>query len=230
MCGAGQHIPRIERAIRVVKERTRCFWMPLPFKRVSKIMIDECLYIVILCLNSLPHPNGISKILSPATIVLGRGKVNGNNLKAIFDRYYEVYAGTDNTNRERRVSAICLHPSNNQGGYYFMSIETRKRIHGYNFTQLAMTEHIIDRVHSLTDNENAPALDDDGCPTFEWELGTPFPSTNNPVPPTDAPAVSDDNLSLSNDSYVPASDNSTFNDIDLSNDTSSGLDDESISD
>jgi hypothetical protein len=46
--------------------------------------------------------------MSPASIVLGRGKIDGNNLKATFGRYYEVYCGTDNTNKERCTSAICL--------------------------------------------------------------------------------------------------------------------------
>lgn len=75
-------------------------------------MVDECLHMVITCLNSLPQKNGISDTLSPSSIVLGRGKIDGKNLRAIFGRYYEVYNGTDNTNKERCISAICSHPSN----------------------------------------------------------------------------------------------------------------------
>ena len=108
ICAAGQHIPRIERGIRFMKDRTRCYWVPLPFKRVPKIMVDDCITMVTTCTNDFPNKNGISDTMSPASIVLGRGKIDGNNLKATFGRYYEVYCGTDNTNKERCTSAICL--------------------------------------------------------------------------------------------------------------------------
>jgi hypothetical protein len=190
ICAAGQHIPRIERGIRFMKDRTRCYWVTLPFKKVPKIMVDECLTMVTSCTNDFPNKNAISNTMSPASIVLGRGKIDGNNLKATFGKYYEVHCGTDNTNKERRTSAICLRPSNSQGGYYFMSIRTGRRIHGYRFTELSMPQHIIDRVHQLADDEGAPNLDDDGCPVFEWEIGAPVnddqePVINNVVPTSD---------------------------------------------
>ena len=137
ICAAGQHIPRIERGIQFMKDKTRCYWFPLPFKKVPKVMIDDCLTMV-------------TNTMSPASIVLvGRGKIDGNNLKATFRRYYKVYCSTDNTkqNKERRTSAICLRPSNSQGGYYFMNFETGKMIHGYSSTELSMPQHIIDKVH-----------------------------------------------------------------------------------
>ena len=62
-------------------------------------MVDECMAMVTSCLNDFSNQNGISKTLSPANIVLGRGKLDGNNLKASFRRYYEVYCGTDSTNK-----------------------------------------------------------------------------------------------------------------------------------
>ena len=198
ICAAGQHIPRIERGIRFMKDRTRCYWVPLPFKRVPKIMVDDCITMVTTCTNDFPNKNGISDTMSPASIVLGRGKIDGNNLKATFGRYYEVYCGTDNTNKERRTSAICLRPSNSQGGYYFMNIETGKRIHGYRFTELSMPQHIIDKVHELAGAEGAPDLDDDGCPRFEWEVGAPV-NTKNEATIANVVPVPDDESVGSND-------------------------------
>ena len=49
--------------------------------------------------------------------------------------------GTNNTNKEQRTSAICLRPSNSQGGYYFMNIETGKKIHGIHGAINATTYH-----------------------------------------------------------------------------------------
>jgi len=62
-------------------------------------MIDECLVMVISCINDFPNNEGISATISPAGIVLGRGKIDGNHLKATFGRYYEVYCGTDHKQR-----------------------------------------------------------------------------------------------------------------------------------
>jgi len=187
ICAAGQHIHKIERKARTVKERVRCFYVSLPFKKVPKIMIDECVCLVATCLNDFPSKKGISKTLSPGTIVLGRDQVDGNHLKGVYGRYYEVYIGTDNTNKQRRASCICLRPSNSQGGYYFMNLETGKRIHGYRFTELAMSNHIIERVHELAEMENAPDLDEDGCPIFEWEIGVPINSVDDDEEQGDIP-------------------------------------------
>ena len=98
----------------------------------------------------------------------------------------------------KSANAICLRPSNSQGGYYFLNIETGKRIHGYNFTELAMPDYIIDRLHQLAEQEHAPELDADGCPIFEWELGVPF-EANNPIIPPDQ--LSGDDLSIDDESY-----------------------------
>ena len=162
-------------------------------------MVDECLTMVVTCLNNFPHKHGISPTLSPASIVLGHGKVDASILKATFGRYYEVYQGTDNTNKERRVTAICLRPSSNKGGYYFMTTETGKRIHGYNFVELSMPQFIIDRVHELVDREHVPDLDDDGCTIFEWVLGHPVFDLPPPPAPTANPNAHND-LSYDDDS------------------------------
>ena len=231
ICAARQHIPRIERAIRFVKERTRCFWVPLPFKKVPKLMVDECITMVISCTNDLPHKNGISQTMSPGSIILGRGKMDGNHLKGTFGRYYEVYSGTDNTNKERRVSAICLRPSNSQGGYYFMSIETGKRIHGYRFTELAMPQYVIDRVHQLATSEDAPNLDDDGCPIFEWEIGTPVrPENDDNVNMDESDSESDDNsINSDGENSMNSDDDDDGSDDDDSDDDSDDSDDDSTS-
>ncbi len=64
ICAAGQHVPRIERAVHTVKDRTRCYWVSLPFERVPKIMIDECLANVVSCINNFPAKDGSSKTIN----------------------------------------------------------------------------------------------------------------------------------------------------------------------
>ena len=52
-----------------------------------------------------------------------------------------------------------------------MNLETGRCIHGYKFQELAMPDHVIDRVHELADTKGAVDLDKDRCPIFEWEIG-----------------------------------------------------------
>ena len=71
-------------------------------------MVDECLVMVTSCLNDFLNKNGISQTLSPASIVLGGGQLNGNHLRATFGRYYKVICGTDSTNKEKKEAPSAL--------------------------------------------------------------------------------------------------------------------------
>ena len=43
-CAADEHVDRVERRIRMIKERTRCYWVSLPYRRAPKVMVDENLF------------------------------------------------------------------------------------------------------------------------------------------------------------------------------------------
>ena len=197
-CAAGEHNPYIEREIRVVKERQRCYWDGSPFKQVPKLVIDENLVDIVKWLNHYIRKNGISKNMSPGTIVRGNGPVDMGTLKASFLDYCIVYRTTTNDKTPRAARAIALRPSNNQGGYYFMSLKTGKRIHGFQWTKLAITQEVIDRVHELAEQQHAEYLDEEGYPKLDIIPGG--------------------NMSLESDdeSYTP--DNESISDEDLYND------------
>ena len=170
-CAANEHVDRIERRIRVIKERTRCYWVALPYKRAPKVMVDENLFEINEWLNAYPYKRGVSDRYSPGAMIQGKEPVDMKTLKVTFGAYCEVYDGTDNTNKERKLSCIALRPCNRQGGYYFLNLETGRKIHGYDWDELAISDRIIDMVHALADKDNVPALDDQGCPVFEIDIG-----------------------------------------------------------
>ena len=66
-----EHVPEIERYIRTTKERTRCVYNTLPFKRLPARMIIEMVYYSTFWLNSFPADDGISDTLSPRALVVG---------------------------------------------------------------------------------------------------------------------------------------------------------------
>ena len=97
--------------------------------------------------NAFPNKNNLSTDISPRTIVTGRGKLNAKNeLKVAWGRYCEVYANGAKTNDAgtRTIAAISLHPSNHNGGYYFMNLDMGGLIRGNQWTELPMTNKIID--------------------------------------------------------------------------------------
>ena len=50
--------------------------------------------------------------------------------------------------QRRSTPAITLLPSNQRGGYYFMSLYTGRRLHSYHWTELPIPENVIKRVEA----------------------------------------------------------------------------------
>ena len=47
------------------------------------------------------------------------------------------------------MGGVGLNPSNKKGGYYFMSIRTGRKLHGFVWKELPITEEVITRVEDL---------------------------------------------------------------------------------
>jgi hypothetical protein len=66
-----EHVPEIEWHICTIKERVRCVYNMLPFKRMPNRMIVEMAYHSNFWLNSFPATDGVSETLSPRELVVG---------------------------------------------------------------------------------------------------------------------------------------------------------------
>ena len=117
-----EHVPRIERAIRTLKERARCDCHGLPYKACPITMTIALVELANHWLNQFPEQDGISDTLSPSAIVLGTPKPDCNRLKICFGSYAQVFDSTDNTMQRRSTPAIALLPSNQRGGLAGVSI------------------------------------------------------------------------------------------------------------
>ena len=71
LASANEHIPEIERKIRVVKERCRAAQHGLPFQRIPKLLTIHIVFQTVKLLNFFPTKGGISDTLSPKTIMSG---------------------------------------------------------------------------------------------------------------------------------------------------------------
>ena len=157
IAGVGMHVGEVERYIRTIKERVRCTTHHLPFKRYPKIMTTGCVTYNIKRLNNLPADDGVSDTMSPNTLITGAPGIEYKELtKLQFGDYVQVHQENTitNTNEPRSVGAIAIYPSGNaQGTWYFMSLNTGKRLHRRNWTVLPMGEEIITKVHLLAEKE-----------------------------------------------------------------------------
>ena len=146
----GEHVPEIERQIRTIKERVRCVYAMLPFKKIPRRMLVELVYFSVFWLNSFPANDGISATLSPRSIVHGTHVDFTKHAKLEFGAYVQAHEEHDNTMATRTTGAIALRPTGNaQGGYYLFSLSTGKVLNRNNWTELPMPNEVIDRVHVL---------------------------------------------------------------------------------
>ena len=69
MTAAADHVPEIERHIRVTKERVKSKWIPLSFNKVLGRIFIEMILFVVLQMNTFPPVGMKSQTYSPRTIM-----------------------------------------------------------------------------------------------------------------------------------------------------------------
>jgi hypothetical protein len=122
---ASEHVPDIERHIRLIKEQARAIRSTMPFKIIPGRMIIEMMAHVVLWLNAFPPASGVSTTYSPRTIMSGTALDFTKHCQIPFGAYTEVHEdkGKTNTMDGRTHPAIYLGPTENlQGSYKFLSL------------------------------------------------------------------------------------------------------------
>ncbi len=194
---ANEHVPEIERYVRTLKERTRCVYCTLPFLRIPAVMLVELVIAQVFWLNTFPPDDGVSKTLSPRALIAGTEIDYSHHCKLEFGAYVQTHEDHDNTMQARTTGAIALRPTgNSQGGYYFMSLSSGRRLNRSHWTELPMPQEVIDRVHILARRSNAPR-----DLTFAWRDGTEIQDDDGEnSEDDDADYIPDDTSSAGNDS------------------------------
>ena len=166
--GKDEHVGLIERSNRTVKNKARTMTHALPYVTVPKIMIIGLIVEALKWINAFPSLVGVSKTMSPSTIVQGLPKPNMKYKRIVYGSHALVYAGTNNRLDARCIPAIALNSSNEHGGHYFMSLYSGKKLHSYKWEETPIDEEIINRVEELAEEENAPKMKR-GYPVFTWK-------------------------------------------------------------
>jgi hypothetical protein len=149
---AKEHVPEVERRIRLIKERGRGILNTLLSKKMPQIMLIELIYHVVLWLNAFPTKSGVSETLLLCKIVM-RHKLNfTKHCKAQFGSYCKApdEPVPTNTMVTRLTPAIVLGLTGNlQGTYKFFSLETGKKIKRRKLTAYPMRDLVIKKVEAF---------------------------------------------------------------------------------
>ena len=142
---------------------------------------------------------GLSTTLSPLSLVTGTGKIDCNHLTLDFGSYVQIYNVPNPTNSmaPRTVGAIALNAvGNSKGDFYFLNLETGKRVSRHQLMALPVPISNIQQVHFLDLQDNMPLLKDK-CHLFERRPGVPLPDALNLL--THGDDGDDDDISIPED-------------------------------
>jgi hypothetical protein len=157
---ANEHVPKIERQIRVIKERVRATRHTLPFKVIPLTMLIELTYSSTLWINALP-PKARRRFLHfkptkhhdrypirlPEALQTPIRKLGTSASRA------KSYQHTGSLNSWSHLSwPNPQHP----GSYKFLNFRTGKRITRRRWTQLPMPQEVIDRDDQLGKADGQP--------------------------------------------------------------------------
>jgi hypothetical protein len=156
-----EHVPEVERKIRLIKERGRGIQNTLPFKKMPRLMLIELVYHMVLCLNSFPSNSAVYETLSPRAIVYRHKLDFAKHCKSPFGTYCKVHdeLAPTNTMVTRSTPAIVLGPTGNlQGSYKFLSLATGKKVKRCAFTPYPMPDLVIRKVEAYGKSTALPGI------------------------------------------------------------------------
>ena len=128
---AGEHEPTSEQNIMTLKDRTRSTVHLVPYRKMPLFMIDSIVRQEKSMLNALTSNTVILTTMSARNIIKGMPNLDYNTMSLKLGAYVQLFEGTNNTQCSRSVGAVALNSSNTKGGYYFMSLRTGRKLHGF---------------------------------------------------------------------------------------------------
>ena len=143
------HVPEVERAIRVIKERVRALVTTLPFKLPSLALIHAVYYQVSM-INHFPKTSSVDPDISPKALLSGVQIDYKKDCQLKFGEYVQVHDEDmiTNTMKERTLGAISLGPVGNaQGSYNFLSLKTWRVIKRKTWISIPMPQHVIEMLN-----------------------------------------------------------------------------------
>lgn len=158
LASPGQHVPVVENAIRLIKERVRCIIATLPFK-LPRYFMKWLIGFVVGRINM-----GISRtsgdLTSPREKFLGRKTNYARDMSLCFMQTAEVpitsHQQSNSVYQERRATALALHPTGNlQGSVHFYLLSTQAIVAREHWDVVPMTTEVINTLNKMPSSPSA---------------------------------------------------------------------------
>ena len=179
-------------------------------------------------MNFIPATDYISDHISPLTMVTGQGAPDYKQMKIEFGAYAQVFEENQTTNTQdtRAIGCIALasYPDEN-GAFPFMNLNTGQVIWRRQFTEIPITDLVINRVHHLADADKQRNIVG-GSPLIEWRPGVLIEDTSDDAS-VEYPLIAYDNIPALppplDTPPIPASENVTSENVPLLQDDATTL-------
>ena len=153
-----EHMGSIERFNRTLKERVRSCIHSMPFSCLPRLMVRRLVANATFWLGAFPVDGGIPR-LAPRYIMTGQHVSYDKHVRLEFGEYVQTHEKHSNDMQARTIGAICLGPTGNQqGGHYFLSLLSGKRISREAWTRLPMPDEVIQAVNELGYEQSMPEI------------------------------------------------------------------------
>jgi len=116
ICAAGEHVPKIERAVRTIKEKARTIEHAMPYMRYLTFLTSSLVDSAVTAINDYPNKQSVSAHMSTSGILLGKPNPDGSKEHIEFDAYALAFTKNINTISNRAVPAVVLCQSNDEDG------------------------------------------------------------------------------------------------------------------
>ena len=147
--GPGQHIPRVERKIREIKERIRGIIATTPWS-IPRRLLPHLVQFAVSRINLVPHRGGILGVACPREAFLGIKTDYSIDLQVGFgDSVEATRASTDNSTVARTHAAISLSPAGYDGTCWFFDLQTKTTFKAAKYTLLPTTDAVISVMNAL---------------------------------------------------------------------------------
>ena len=156
-----EHVPEIERSIRVIKERFRTAYYRLPYRQIPKTMIRYLAMKVTSDLNLFPVKGGVSDFYSPNVILSKRNLDFKKHCLHEFGSYVQASQVNhpSNSNRPRTIDAIYLRPTKTiQGGHEVLDLRSQRVITRQKVTAIPISDTIIAKVEDMATEQGIKSL------------------------------------------------------------------------
>lgn len=157
---AQEHVPEIERSIRVIKERVRATFHRLPYLKLPPVMIKILVMESTKKLNFFPPKGGISEFYSPRMIMHQENIHYDKHCAIPFGTYVQAHQEPSPTNTQEPRSLDCIYMrflNNKQGGHEILDLRTERIITRRHVTPIPITQNVIDIVHAMATRHNMTA-------------------------------------------------------------------------